>query len=160
MGIYKLTTHKKRIATLIVFIIVVEMIWEFTHHYLYPEKLQQWVDAGKKVEDFSKHYDDAATGTIGAFGRLLMYAIILWLSIQLYKLKRTNIWNPILLTFLCGLGILSSIVFILYFLFGIETPKPLGFLLLFFIPGLPFLLLYWMGVGLLTKQPKTIAVPS
>jgi hypothetical protein len=40
-----------------------------------------------------------------------------------------------------------------------EIPKELGFLMLFFIPGLPFLIMYWIGVALLTKTSKLKTVP-
>ena len=77
---------------------------------------------------------------------------MLLLSIRLYKIKRIGIWNPIIITFLCILGIISSIAFFLYGAYNIEIPKALGFLMLFFIPGLPFLIMYWIGVALLTKS--------
>jgi hypothetical protein len=35
-----------------------------------------------------------------------------------------------------------------------NIPKGFEILLFFFIPGFPFLLLYWLGVALLTKFKK------
>jgi hypothetical protein len=49
------------------------------------------------------------------------------------------------------LGIVASIAFFLYGAYNIETPKEFGFLMLFTIPGLPFLIMYWIGVALLTR---------
>jgi hypothetical protein len=36
-----------------------------------------------------------------------------------------------------------------------NIPKGFEILFLFFIPGIPFLLLYWLEVGLLTKFKKS-----
>ncbi len=130
---------------------MVELLWEFSHHYLYPEGLKEWVDNGNKAEDFNKAYDDWKMITTGAIGRFFIYILMLWLSLRLYKIRRIAIWNPIINTFLCLLGIFSSIAFFLYGAYNIEIPKELGFFMLFTIPGLPFLIMYWIGVALLTK---------
>ena len=124
----------------------------FHHHYYYPESLKVWVENGNKAEDFSKNYDNNIVGTIGAIGRLTIYTIILWLSIGLYKIRKVNLWNPILTSFFCVLGIISSVLMFLFFNSGIETPKELGFSIIFFIPGIPFLILYWIGVALMTRN--------
>ena len=105
----------------------IELLWEFHHHYYYPESLKVWVENGNKAEDFSKNYDNNIVGTIGAIGRLTIYTIILWLSIGLYKIRKVNLWNPILTSFFCVLGIISSVLMFLFFNSGIETPKELGF---------------------------------
>ena len=142
---------------------MIELIWEFSHHYLYPEALKEWVDKGNRAEDFNKNYDDWRSITTGAIGRFLVYILMLWLSLRLYRLRRVSIWNPILTSFLCFLGIISAIAFFLYGAYNIEIPKELGFLMLFFIPGIPFLIMYWIGIALLTKtnilktfEPKPI----
>lgn len=139
-------------------LVMVELLWEFSHHYLYPEGLKEWVDKGNKAEDFNKTYEDWKVITTGAIGRFFFYLLMLLLSLRLYKIRRIAIWNPILSTFLCLLGIISSIAFFLYGAFNIEIPKELGFLMLFFIPGLPFLIMYWIGVALLTKTNNFKAV--
>jgi hypothetical protein len=138
--------------------VMVELLWEFSHHYLFPERLKEWVDEGNKAEDFNKTYDDWKVITTGAIGRFFFYLLMLLLSLRLYKIRRIAIWNPILSTFLCLFGIISSIAFFLYGAFNIEIPKELGFLMLFFIPGLPFLIMYWIGVALLTKTNNFKAV--
>lgn len=143
----------KRIMLAMAIIVIIEMIWEFYHHYSYPEGLKKWMDKGNRVEDFGKNYDDWKVGTPAAIGRLILYSLILWMSVRLYKIKKTRLWNPILTAFFCVLGILSSIVMFLYFCFDIEAPKELGFLIILFIPGIPFLILYWIGVALLTRRP-------
>lgn len=140
-------------------LVMVELLWEFSHHYLYPEGLKEWVDKGNKAENFNKAYDNWKVITTGAIGRFLIYLLMLYLSLRLYKIRRVAIWNPILNSFLCLLGIISSIAFFLYGAFNIEIPKQLGFLMLFFIPGLPFLIMYWIGVALLTKTNKLQTVP-
>ncbi|MFT3794189.1 hypothetical protein [Flavobacterium sp.] len=130
-----------------------EMLWEFNHHYHYPEGLKLWIESGHKAEDFNKNYDNHDVGSIGAVGRLAIYSLILWLSVGMYKMRKINLWNPILTAFFCGLGILSSITTFAYFKFGIEMPKEMGFLIVFFIPGIPFLILYWIGIAMLTRKP-------
>lgn len=139
------------VLIVMVALIMTELIWEFSHHYLYPEGLKEWVDKGNKAEDFNKSYDNPGVIITGAVGRFLIYILMIWLSFRLYKIRRISIWNPILNSFLCLLGIVASIAFFLYGAYNIETPKEFGFLMLFTIPGLPFLIMYWIGVALLTR---------
>jgi hypothetical protein len=129
-----------------------EFIWEFTHHYSYPEALKEWIDQGKNVEEFGKNYDNSTVITIGAIGRYFHYLLIIWLSIQLYTLKQIKIWSPIVSIILSVVGIVSAtVIYVTQF----NIPKGFEILLFFFIPGFPFLLLYWLGVALLTKFKKS-----
>lgn len=153
----------KWIMIIIFVLAMTELLWEFSYHYFYPEGLKNWIDKGNKAEDFAKSYDDWRSIITGAVGRFLIYVLMLWLSIRLYKIRRIAIWNPIISSFLCVLGIISSIAFFLYGAYNIETPKQFGFLILFIIPGLPFLIMYWISIALLTKtnisktsEPKPI----
>ncbi len=41
-----------------------------------------------------------------------------------------------------------------------NMPKGFEFLFLLFIPGIPFFLLYWLGVALLTKFKKSELPPK
>lgn len=126
----------------------VAFLSEFIHHYLYPEGLRSWIDEGKAFEDFSKHYDTKAFIIQGAIGRLAQFSLIIWLVIRLYRLKKVRLWSPLVLVFFSLIGIISAIMM------GItEMHPPKGFeiMFLFFIPGFPFLLLYWLGVAWLTK---------
>lgn len=148
-----LTFAQRQLMIALVVITIVEIIWEFYHHYQYPEGLQKWVAEGNSADDFSKNYDNWKVGSIGSIGRIVIYTLILWLSVKLYKLKRITIWNPILSVVFCILGLISSFIMFFYFMFDMEAPKELGFLFLFFIPGIPFLLMYWIGIALLMKKP-------
>jgi hypothetical protein len=143
------TTIARSIITLVFILALVEFIWEFTHHYLYPEALKDWIDHGKKVEEFGKTYDNI---TIGVFGRLIQFSLIIWLSIQLYHLRHIKIWSPILTILLGLVGLASAIV---VYVTEMNIPKGFEILFLFFIPGMPFLLLYWLGVALLTQFKKS-----
>ncbi len=148
LNIKKIT---KWIITLVFLLAFVELIWEFTHHYLYPEAMKEWIDKGQKPEEFGKHYDNITIINIGVMGRLIQFSLIIWLSIHFYKLRHIKIWSPII-TILFGLtGIVSAIVI---YVTQMQLPKGFEFLFLFFIPGIPFLLLYWLGVGLLTQLKK------
>jgi len=140
-------------AIIIVFIVAfAEFIWEFNHHFLYPEALKEWISQGKSFEEFVKIYDNSTVITIGAIGRYFQYLLIIWLSLQLYKLKQIKIWNPIINIILSLLGIVSATVI---YVTQYNIPKGFEILLLFFIPGFPFLLFYWLGVGLLTQFKKS-----
>jgi hypothetical protein len=145
---------QKWIAITLFILAMIELIWEFSHHYSYPEGLKEWVGKGNKVEDFSKNYDDWKVGTTGAIGRFIIFMLTFWLSVTLYKARKIRIWNPILNSFFCILGITSAVVMFLYFTYELHPPKALDFLFIFFIPGIPFLLMYWIGVALLTKKPQ------
>jgi hypothetical protein len=150
----QLKRTQKRIAITLFIIAMIELIWEFSHHYSYPEGLKEWVGKGNEAKDFEKNYDDWKAITKGAIGRLVIFMLIIWLSVKLYKIRSVSIWNPILNSFFCTLGIASAVSMFLFFNYHMEFPKALGFLFVFFIPGIPFLLMYWIGVALLTKRPE------
>lgn len=141
----------KRILTVSFILAFAGFIWEFTHHYSYPEALQAWINQGNKAEDFGKHYDNTTVINLGVIGRLIQFSLIIWLSLYLYKLREIKIWNPITTILLSLLGITSAMV---VYVTQMNFPKGFEFLFLFFIPGIPFLLLYWLGVALLTKFKK------
>ncbi|WP_028525009.1 hypothetical protein [Runella limosa] len=137
----------------VVFILAfVEFIWEFRHHYLYPEAMKEWISQGKKVEDFAKHYDNTTIVNIGVLGRLIQFSLIIWLSVYFYKLRQVQVWFPIVSIIFSLLGIVSATM--IYFI-QFNFPKGFEILMLFFIPGIPFFLLYWLGVALLTKFQKS-----
>jgi MFS family permease len=62
------------VTTLVFILAFAEFIWEFTHHYFYPEALKDWVDQGKKAELFGKNYDNINIVDVGVFGRLIQYS--------------------------------------------------------------------------------------
>lgn len=126
-----------------------EFGWEFTHHYLYPDALQEWVTQGRKADEFIKNYDTAAFISIGVLGRLIQFSLTIGLSITLYRLGQIKIWSPILILLFGLMGMVSAIV---VFVTQMNFPKGFEFLFLFFIPGIPFLLLFWLGVALLTNR--------
>lgn len=144
-------TIARSIIALVFILAFVEFIWEFTHHYLYPEALKDWIDHGKKVEEFGKTYDNITIINIGVLGRLIQFSLIIWLSIRLFNLRHVKIWSPILTTVFGLVGLASAIVI---YVTEMNIPKGFEILFLFFIPGIPFLLLYWLGVGLLTQFKK------
>ena len=147
----KIEKSTRWIVTVIFTVAFAEFIWEFTHHYLYPEALKEWISQEKNVEEFGKNYDNYNIIILGVIGRFSQFISIIWLSLHLYKLREIKIWSPIISIFLSLMGIISAtVVYITQFNF----PKGFEFLMLFFIPGIPFLLLYWLGVALLTKFKK------
>jgi hypothetical protein len=148
----KIKMSTKWIMILILFVAFAEFIWEFYHHYLYPEGLKEWVGEGKKAEEFSRNYDSTTILNIGVIGRYFQFILIIWLSLCLYKLRQIKIWCPIINTIFSILGIVSA-TFV--YINGFPFPKGFEFLLIFFIPGIPFFLLYWLGVALLTKFEKS-----
>ena len=89
---------------------------------------------------------------MGVIGRYFQFISVIWLSLHLYKLQQIKIWNPILNIIFSILGIVSAT---LVFITGFPFPKGFEFLMLFFIPGIPFILLYWLGIALLTKFKKS-----
>ncbi|MBS1558850.1 MAG: hypothetical protein JST69_08985 [Bacteroidetes bacterium] len=153
-NVLQLNNRFKWVMIILFALTMTELLWEFSYHYFYPEGLKNWIDKGNKAEDFAKSYDNWRSIITGAIGRFLIYVLMLWLSLRLYKIHRIAIWSLIINTFLCVLGIVSSIAFFLYGAYNIETPKEFGFLILFIIPGLPFLIMYWIGIALLTKTNK------
>jgi len=149
---FKVKDSTKWIMAVFAILAFCEFIWEFTHHFLYPEALKEWISQGKSVEEFVKNYDNSTVIAIGAIGRYFQYVLIIWLSLLLYKLKQIKIWSPILNIILSLLGIVSAtVIFVTQF----NIPKGFEILLFFFIPGFSFLILYWLGVALLTKFKKS-----
>lgn len=133
---------------------IIEMSWEFYHHYYYPENLQLWMDQGKKAEEFVQHYDNFSILRFGAIGRLFQYTVVAWLSYILLRYHHIKAWSFFPLLLLCFVGIFSA-VFV--FFNGLAFPQNLQILFMFFIPGLPFILLYWLGVALLGKPIRNIS---
>jgi hypothetical protein len=150
----KIIKSTKWIVTVLFILAFVEFIWEFTHHFLYPEALKEWITQGNSAEEFGKNYDNVTVINIGVIGRLIQFSIIIWLSLHLYKLRQIKLWYPILSLIFSLLGIVSASVI---YITQMNIPKGFEILFLFFIPGIPFLLFYWLGVALLTKIKKTSA---
>ena len=142
----------RRLMALVFILAFAEFIWEFSHHYLYPEAMKDWISQGKKVEDFARYYDSTTVVNIGILGRLIQFSLIIGLSLYFYKLRQVQIWSPILSIIFSLLGIVSATM--IYFI-QFNFPKGFEILMLFFIPGIPFFLLYWLGVALLTKLQKS-----
>jgi hypothetical protein len=148
----KLKTLTRWVIAVALILAFAEFIWEFTHHYFYPEALKDWVNQGKNAEAFGKSYDNMNCINLGVFGRLIQYSLIIWLSIHLYQFRQINILSPIILGILSLLGIVSATAI---YITEMNLPKGFELSFLFFIPGMPFLLLYWLGIGLLTKSGKS-----
>lgn len=128
-----------------------EFIWELTHHYLYPEGLKEWISQGKNAEEFGKEYDNVTVTNIVVLGRLIQFSLLIWLSMHFYKLRHIKLWSPVIVILFSLLGIVSALVI---YATQMNIPKGFEILFLFFIPGMPFLLLYWLAVGLLTQFKK------
>jgi len=131
---------------------IIEMCWEFYHHYYYPENLQLWMDQGKKADEFVQNYDNFSLLRFGAIGRLFQYTVVAWLSFIFLRYHHIKIWTFLPLLILSFIGI-STAVFIIFK--GLAIPQNLQIMMLFFIPGFPFILLYWLGVALLSKPINT-----
>ena len=147
----KVKTSTGWIMTVIFIFAFTEYSWEFAHHYLYPEALKEWISQGKNANEFDKNYDNFNTLTIGVIGRYFQFASVIWLSLYLYRLQQIKIWCPILNVIFSILGIVSAT---LVYITGFPFPKGFEFLMIFFIPGISFFLLYWLGVALLTQVKK------
>jgi hypothetical protein len=151
-GSLKIKKSTQWILTGILVFAFAEFIWEFAHHYSYPEGLKEWVNQGKNVDEFSKNYDNITAIKFAVLGRYLQFISVIWLSLHLYKLRQIKIWNPIINTIFSLLGIFTATY---VFFNGFTFPKGFEFLMLFFIPGIPFFLLYWLGVALITNLSKS-----
>jgi len=125
-----------------------EMLWEFYHHYFFAENLKTWIDSGNNADKFMDHYSGFAVIKLGTIGRFFQYSCIAILSYVLNRYNYIRNWSFAALLLLCGTGIFVS-VFI--FFYGFNLPGPFQAFMLFFIPAGPFLLLYWLGIALLTK---------
>jgi hypothetical protein len=147
----KIKNTERGILALVFILAFAEFFWEFTHHYLYPEGLRAWIDQGKSVEEFGKNYDNFSIIRIGVIGRYIQFLSIIWLSSHLFKLRQIKVWSPILVIIFSLLGITSATVI---YVTEMNIPKGFELLFLFFIPGIPFLLLYWLGIALLTNFRK------
>ncbi len=154
MGSYskQMKDSTKWIIELFFILTFAEFLWEFSHHYLYPNAMKEWVDLGRKAKEFGKSYDNITIINIGVLGRLFQFSLISWLSIYLYNLRQTRIWSPIVITIFSLVGIGSAITI---FLTEMNLPKGFEILFLFFIPGIPFLLLYWLGVAIILRFRKS-----
>jgi len=126
-----------------------EMLWEFYHHYYYAENMRIWISRGNEGDKFMDHYSGGAALKAGAIGRFFQYSCIALLAFVLQQFSHIRKWTMIVLLLLCvmGIGAATNIFFN-----GFNFPKQFQIFMLFFIPGMPFLLLYWVGLALLTRQ--------
>ena len=113
-------------------------LFEFIHHYHYPEALKEWINQGKSVEEFTKNYDNATILQLQPL-RYLQYLLIIWLSLLLYKLKQIKIWNPIVMTIFGLMGFVSATV-----IYVTQFNIPKGFEILLFL-YLDFRFYYYTG---------------
>lgn len=141
----------RRLFALLVILAFAEFIWEFSHHYSYPEAMKAWIGQGNQADTFSKQYDSLGVINLGVLGRLIQFSLIIWLAVLLYKQRYIRIWAPVLILLLGLIGIVTAVL--IYFT-QMNLPKGFESLMLFFIPGIPFLLLYWLGVAWLTRSGK------
>ena len=151
IDLFQINDRIKKLLLIVCLIVSVEFIWEFSHHYYYPEAMKQWIEGGGNADEFGKNYDNFGIILIGAIGRLLEFLLITWMSVRLYALRKIKLWNPFITLLFSALGILSAIIIVVT---EMNYPKPLEFLFLFFIPGFPFLLLYWIGVAIVSRTAK------
>jgi len=125
-----------------------EMVWEFYHHYYYAENMRIWISQGNNGDKFMDHYSGGAAIKAGAIGRFFQYSCIALLSYVLQQYSRIRKWTLIPLLLLCTMGAITAIYI---FFNGFYMPGQFQLFMIFFIPGIPFILLYWIGVALLTK---------
>ena len=125
-----------------------EMCWEFYHHYHYAENLKFWIERGKDANAFIKDYDNITIARFGAIGRFFQYAVVAWLGYALVRFRHIRYWSFVPILMLCTIGIAAAMI---VFYKGMPLPQNLQIFMLFFIPGFPFILLYWIGVILLNK---------
>ncbi len=126
-----------------------ELVWQLAYHYQYPEALANWINNGNKPEDFIKNYDTLNIILNAAASKFLQYCSVAWIAIILAKTRKIQWWLCIIICMFCLFGLLSASV-ILYTRFNL--PPSLGILMIFFIPAIPLVLAYWIGVGILTKS--------
>ncbi len=128
-----------------------EMIWEFYHHYHYAESLQVWLDQGNEAAGFIESYDSISIVRIGAIGRIFQFSCIALLA---FVLQRNQYIRKGSMFFLVAFCMIAMVAAIFIFSNGFHFPKGFEFIFMFFIPGVPFLILYWIGVALMTKPPS------
>lgn len=126
-----------------------EMIWEFQHHFFLASHLQAWINDGKKAEAFMPHYTPEITVRICGLARFCQYATIAWLALILFQNSGIKKWVLIIIAVGCVAGLVCGISI---FVLGYASFGKLKAFLIFFIPGTPFVLLYWTGLALLTKK--------
>jgi hypothetical protein len=121
---------------------------ELVYHYHYAEGLKAWIEQGERAEGFEKHYDNQTVVNLGCIGRCFQYGFLALFFLVLHRFNHIRKGTLITLIFLSAVGMISAITILVH---GMQLPTAIQFLLAFFIPGAPFLLLYWAGMSLLTK---------
>lgn len=145
----KFSSTVRWLMLLLFLVSIGEMIYEFRHHYLFPEGMKDWIDEGNKAEDFERSYDTITILGIGAMGRFFQFVLIALFSITLYRMQKVKVWSPIFSTLIALFGIVSAAMI---YVTALKLPQGYEFLFLFFIPGILFILLYMIGVALLTHK--------
>ncbi len=147
-----LTKWNRWIVVFFIFALI-ELVWEFRHHYLFPEAMAEWIKQGNSAADFDKHYDDKTSIGFGTIGRFFQYSLVVWIAALLFQQRLIKAGALYGLSFIAVCGIVSCVA---CFATDFKFPKGLEILFLFFIPGAQFILLYWLGTALLlTAKPST-----
>jgi hypothetical protein len=125
------------------------MTWELVYHYHYAEGLAAWIGQGERAEGFGEHYDNQTVVILGCIGRLFQYGFLVLFFFVLHRFNYIRKGTMIFLMVMCTLGLITAITILVY---GLPMPKAIEFLFFFFIPGAPFLMMYWAGMAVLTKR--------
>ncbi len=125
------------------------MTWELVYHYHYAEGLAAWIGQGERAEGFGEHYDNQTVVNLGCLGRLFQYGFLVLFFFVLHRFNHIRKGTMIFLMVMCTLGLITMIIILVN---GQKLPKAIEFLFFFFIPGAPFLMMYWAGMSVLTKR--------
>ncbi len=128
---------------------IAEMTWELVYHYHYAESLKAWIDQGKHVDGFREYYDNQTVINLGCIGRFFQYVFLAVFFFLLHRFNHIRKGTMIFLMVMCTLGLITAINVLVY---SLPLPKAIELLFFFFIPGAPFLMMYWAGMSVLTKR--------
>lgn len=135
----KSNQHKLIYIPLIICFVL--LIWDNFTSYNFSAELKDWISEGNRAEDFFPGYDFNVL--IRTFGRSLIYILIIWLSVILFKSKLIKKWQAI---FLCMFSTIGIIFFFLTNFVGMQFYFP------FMVPAIALAPAFWLGLMLIVNK--------
>lgn len=130
-----------KIFIIFLFVTTVLNIWDNFSSYMFSSKMQGWVDAGKKAEDFFTYFDYKMFWR--CLARTLLYISAIWLSVMLFKRTEIKKWQLVILIAFCLIGIAFWVLFLLK---GNQFYYP------FMVPAIALAPSYWIGLMLMCNK--------
>ena len=116
-------------------------IWDNFSSFMFSSKMQDWVSKRKNADDFFKQFDYNVIWR--TMSRVSLYISAILIAFVLSTQTKLRIWQFILLTVFCLIGIVFCILF---------SAKGFQYYFPFMVPAIALAPSYWIGIALLSNK--------